>query len=339
MAAKSAINVILGAMTIGKPGHEGIRVTSIDETKNFLRIFRAHGHTELDTARVYGGGSTEEVLGEADWQSFGIDMETKLYPTKGKGMGWLYAEDITHTPADVRKGLMQSLKALNTDKIHTFYLHGPDRTTPYEETLREVNALHREGYFTRFGISNYQSWEVAQICEICKRNDWIQPTVYQGLYNALHRVVEAELIPCLRKYGISLYNFNPLAGGFLTSRYHRDQKDEETEEGSRFDPKKKQGALHRGRYWNDAHFGALDLLRPVAAKHGISESETALRWLAHHSAMSKDKGDGVIIGASSAKHLEENLLALEKGPLPDDVVEALDQGWELARGLPLKYWH
>ncbi|KAK7534341.1 NADP-dependent oxidoreductase domain-containing protein [Phyllosticta citribraziliensis] len=265
-------------------------------------------------------------------------METKLYPTAGKGIGWMYADEISHTPADVRRGLMQSLKALNADKIDTFYLHGPDRSTPYEETLREVNALHREGYFTRFGISNYQSWEVAQICEICRRNGWIMPTLYQGLYNALHRVVEAELIPCLRHYGIALYVFNPLAGGFLTSRYHREQ-DDTAEEGSRFDPKRKQGALHRGRYWNDAHFGALDLLRPVAAKHGIGEAEAALRWLAHHSALSKDKGDAVIVGASSSKHLEENLVALEKGPLPDDVVEALNQGWELARGLPLKYWH
>ena len=72
-------------------------------------------------------------------------------------------------------------------------------------------------------------------------------SVYQGLYNVWHRAVESELIPCLRHYGISLYCFNPLAGGFLTSRYQRDQKDHDS--GERFDPNRWQGQLHRGRYW------------------------------------------------------------------------------------------
>ena len=61
---------------------------------------------------------------------------------------------------------MDSLKALKAEKVDMFYLHGPDRKTPYEDTLREVNKLHSEGLFQRLGISNYMSWEVAQICEI-----------------------------------------------------------------------------------------------------------------------------------------------------------------------------
>jgi aflatoxin B1 aldehyde reductase len=76
-----------------------------------------------------------------------------------------------------------------------------------------VNALHQEGLFTRLGLSNYQAWEVAQICELCKAHDWKQPDVYQGVYNALHRAVEPELFECLRHYGSSLYAYNPLAGG------------------------------------------------------------------------------------------------------------------------------
>jgi aflatoxin B1 aldehyde reductase len=77
----------------------------------------------------------------------------------------------------------------------------------------------------------------------------------------------------------------------------------------------------------------------VVAKHGISESEAALRWLTHHSALKAELGDGIIVGAGSVKHLEDNLNALKKGPLPEDVVEALDAGWEGIRGLPVKYWH
>jgi len=312
------------------------RVHTLEDTKAILDVFQSHGHNEVDTARVYGEGSSEEYLGNLDWKSRGIVMDTKLYPS-ARGFVAILNQTWTHTPEDVRRGLMSSLKALKADKIDTFYLHGPDRKVPFEDTLREVNKLHEEGYFDRFGISNYMSWEVAQICDICNQNGWIKPTVYQGLYHAFHRRVEDELVPCLRHYGLSLYCFNPLAGGFLTSRYHRDQT--EFEKGSRFDPNRGQGKLMMGRYWNDFYFNALDILRPVVEKHGISEADAALRWLAHHSTLKKEMGDAVIVGASSAKHLEENLTALEQGPLPDEVVQALDAGWEQIRGMPLKFWH
>lgn len=124
-----------------------------------------------------------------------------------------------------------------------WYLHGPDRTTPYEETMRGVHELYKEGLFTRFAISNYQAWEVAQICEICERNGWVKPSVYQGVYNALFRTVENELFPCLRHYGIAFYAYNPLCGGYLTDRYHRGE--DGVEEGSRFDPNRWQGMMYR----------------------------------------------------------------------------------------------
>lgn len=193
------------------------------------------------------------------------------------------------------------------------------------------------GYFNRFGISNYAAWEVAQICEICDKNGWIKPVAYQGVYNALHRLVEPELFPCLRHYGISFYEFNPLAGGYLTSRYHRDQQEHEV--GSRFDPNRNQGANYRKRYWKEDYFDALDILRAAAKKHGLSEVECALRWINHHSLLSREKGDAIIIGASSKEQLEENLTNFEKGPLPDDIVEAFDQGWARVKGDCRPYFH
>ncbi len=218
-----------------------------------------------------------------------------------------------------------------------FYLHGPDRKTPFEDTLREVNKLHQEGYFNRLGISNYLSFEVAKMCEICENNGWIKPTAYQGVYHALQRTIEAELFPCLRHYGISLYAFQPLAGGFLTGRYTRDQS--EFEPGSRFDPKIWQGTLTRARYWNDSYFDALDIIKPAADKHGLTIAEVAMRWIEHHSLMKSEFGDAIIIGASSTKHLEENLVDLEKGPLPEDVVEALEKAWLKTKAVAPKYWH
>jgi aflatoxin B1 aldehyde reductase len=322
-------------MTIGKPGVEMTRVHTLEETAALLDIFQAHGHYEVDTARVYGDGSSEEYLAEVGWQKRGLQMHTKLYPTKGKFT--FLKEAWSHTPEDLRGGLMASKAALKADKLDIWYLHAPDRSVPFEDTLREVNKLYEEGHFKRFGISNYMSWEVAQICEICDRNGWIKPTVYQGLYNALHRGVEQELFPCLRHYGISLFAFNPLAGGLLTDRYTRETQDIET--GSRFDPNRGQGKMMRTRYWHDQYFDALDILRPVAKKHGLTEAECAIRWLMHHSAMKREYGDAVIVGASSAKHLEQNLVDCEKGPLPEDVVKALDEGWQKVKGVATKYFH
>jgi len=333
---KSNVNIVFGAMTIGKPGVEQARVHSLDDTSAILDVFQKYGHNEIDTARYYGQGSSEEYLGELHWQKRGLVMDTKYYPTVGRGMP---GEEWSHKPEHLRENLMRSLKALKADKVDMWYLHGPDRTTPYEDTLREVDKLHKEGYFTRFAISNYMAWEVAQICETCDRNGWIKPSVYQGIYNALHRSVEPELFPCLRHYGMGFYNYNPLAGGYLTSRYHREDKDQEVEKGSRFDPKSWQGKSYRKRYWNEEFFDALDILRPVAKKHGLTEAECALRWMTHHSLLKKEHGDAVIIGASSTKHLEENLTDLEKGPLPDDVVQALDAGWEKTKVLSGRYWH
>lgn len=161
--------------------------------------------------------------------------------------------------------------------------------------------------------------------------------MFQGVYNALQRSIEAELLPCLRHYGISLYAFQPLAGGFLTGRYQREQTD--FEPGSRFDPKIIQGGVRRGRYWNDSYFDAIDNVRSVAEKHRLSVAEVALRWLEHHSLMENDLGDAIIVGASSTKHLEQNLVDLEKGPLPEDVVQALETAWLGVKAVAPKYWH
>ncbi|KAL4892385.1 NADP-dependent oxidoreductase domain-containing protein [Aspergillus ambiguus] len=336
---QSALKAIFGSMTFGDEGLEGIRTTRLADAEAILDVFQAHGHDEIDSARIYGLGSCEPLLARAKWQERGLVMQTKLYPTYGRAMGAADTMYYTHKPDDLRRGLMDSLEALGTDRIDLWYLHGPDRKIVFEDTLREINQLHQEGHFTRWGVSNYMSWEVAQMCEICERNGWIKPSVYQGIYNALHRGIESELLPCLRNYGISLYIYQPLAGGFLTSRYQRDTKDHDIEGGSRFDSTRWQGSLMRGKYWNEYYFGALDIIRPVAQKYGLTETECAFRWLCHHSGLSKEKGDAVIVGASSGEQLDSNLTDMEKGPLPDDVVEALDGAWSHVRGVAPNYFH
>ncbi|KAI1378724.1 aldo/keto reductase [Hypoxylon crocopeplum] len=324
-AAKSAtaLKVVFGAMTLGKEGAEAARVHDLKDCAAMLDILQKYGYNEVDTARVYG--ASEEILGQLNWQGRGIVLDTKLNPLR------FGPKPYSHKRDDLKRGITDSLQALKADKVDLWYLHTPDHNTPYEETLEAVNELYKAGLFKRFGVSNYAAWEVAQICELCERNGWKKPDVYQGCYHALQRSVEPELFPCLRHYGIAFYAFSPLAGGMLTDKYQRDTT--EHEQGSRFDPSRMQGKSFRRRYWNDAYFEALDVIRPVARKLGLTTAEAAVRWLVHHSSLKGECGDAVIIGASSAAQLEENLANVKKDPLPDELVKAFDEAWSTVKGV------
>ncbi|CAK5275984.1 unnamed protein product [Mycena citricolor] len=329
---KTAVNIVLGAMTFGAPGTLGARLSDIKDIEAIIDEFLSHGHREIDAARVYGNGTNEQYLGQIDWKNKGVLMETKLYPVSPETD---FAGN--HSPASIRKFCQMSLDALKTDTIEMWYLHGPDRKTPFEDTLRAVNELYKEGKFKRLGISNYMSWEVAELCGICERNGWIKPTVYQGLYNAILRTVEPELFPCLRKFGIAFYGFNPVGGGFFTGRYS--SITDEADSTSRFSGEGRVSTLYRKRYWQQAYFDGLNKISAAADKHGLTMIEVALRWTMHHSLMKREFGDAVLIGASSMAHIKQNLADFEKGALPEDVVEALDEAWAGVKGIANPYYH
>lgn len=118
--SRSAVPIVFGAMTIGN-GAEQSRVSDIREAAKIIDIFQSHGHKEIDTSRFYGSGTSEEYLAKIGWQERGLVMDTKLYPTVGRG---LPGEQITHRPEDLRKHLQLSLNALNTKKVDMWYLHG-----------------------------------------------------------------------------------------------------------------------------------------------------------------------------------------------------------------------
>lgn len=102
------------------------------------------------------------------------------------------------------------------------------------------------------------------------------------------------------------------------------------------------GKLCRQRYFKDATFDALKLIEPVVAKHDLTLIEVAFRWLVHHSQLrlaNKGGNDGIIIGVSSQEQLEANLEHLEKGPLPDEVCQALDEAWKVIGGTAPNYYH
>ena len=126
-----------------------MRIPSPTDQQATLDVFFKHEGKELDTAYVYGGQTTEITLSKLNLNGSSID--TKVYPTNGG----------EHSPSKLRGIFETSLKRLMVDKVRTLYLHAPDRSVPFQETLGEADKLFKEGKFEQLGLSNFAAWEVS----------------------------------------------------------------------------------------------------------------------------------------------------------------------------------
>ncbi len=306
---------ILGTMTFASQ-------VDHDTSAGMISAFRQAGFDELDSAFVYNNGKTEELLGDLNTRDVlhGCKLATKVNPLTG-GLG---AESVD-------KQFTTSLQRMGVDSVDLLYLHQPDLDVPIRETLQALHRHFEAGRFKRFGLSNYAAWQVAEISDICQQEGWMLPVVYQGMYNAMTRDVERELFKCLQNYNIAFYVYNPLAGGMLSGK-HLDV--EKPPQAGRFDG----NTQYLERYWKPDYFQAINRYSTVCKEHDISPASAALQWLVHHSDLQASKGDGIILGASSMQHFEQNLSAIQQPALPARVIDALDHGWELARPDCIKYF-
>lgn len=223
----------------------------------------------------------------------------------------------------IRGSLNRSLSALGKHKIRTLYLHAPDPTVPIKTTLLAINDLYNEGHFEQFGLSNYTSWQVAEIVGIATHHGWVKPTVYEGGYNAIERTAENELLPCLRYFGIRFHAYSPLAGGLLAGAIFNEQ-DMAARKGGRWDPEVCRFApALRSQY--APMLPAVKELKEALDKHGLALPEASYRWLQCHSALQQD--DAVILAATSVKQMEMNISHCEGGPLSEDIVELFERAW------------
>jgi aflatoxin B1 aldehyde reductase len=147
------------------------------------------GVCKIDTAHTYG--ASEEILGQTGG-STRFEIDTKA--PGGNIPGSL-------TKQGVQGFAHRSKHHLGVEQVDVYYLHSPD-VVPIEETLAGVNELYKEGWFRRFGLSNFFAEDVQKICEICQREGYPLPSVYQGDYSAIARKQEEVLLPTLRKLGI-----------------------------------------------------------------------------------------------------------------------------------------
>jgi aflatoxin B1 aldehyde reductase len=291
-----------------------------EKAQDFLTTFHNHGFIHLDTARGYSPhafGSSEPLMAHTDMASWAV--------VDSKAKSWAPG---THKAEVIAESIDNTLKALEVSKVHTYYLHAPDRTTPFEETAGAMNQAYEAGKFENFGLSNFRADEAEEIYQICQKHGWKTPSVYQGQYNAIARRPEEDLLPTLRKYNISYYAYSPAAGGMFSGKITRDSINQA---GSRWDKDTRLGKLSASLYHKDALLDAGKKVHDAAEKVGITGHAVALRWMLHHSALKGELGDAMIIGASSIEQLEANLEICKAGPLPEELVKVVEEVWGPAR--------
>jgi len=108
---------------------------------------------------------------------------------------------------------------LGTDHIDIYYLHKEDHTTPLEETVRAIADLQRDGKIRYFGLSNYRSWRVAEVCRISDSLNIDRPIISQPYYNLVNRMPETEQLPACNHFGLGVFPYSPIARGVLTGKY------------------------------------------------------------------------------------------------------------------------
>jgi aflatoxin B1 aldehyde reductase len=172
-----------------------------------------------------------------------LEIVTKAHPSQKDGL----------TPAGLRAQVEASLSALQIQKIDLLYLHQPDKTSALSDTLATVNDLMTEGAIGSFGLSNYSAIEVDRCVDLCKAAGYALPAVYQGLYNAINRRVEDELLPTLRKHGMAFVAYNPLAAGLLTGKH--------VQEGEVMKGRFKDNPNYLNRFYKPDLFEGLSLVR------------------------------------------------------------------------------
>src|ERR1700761_4841787 len=201
----------LGAMMFGG-------ATDEPSAARIVARAREQGVNFIDTADGYNGGRSEEIVGRAvrEHRSWWVLATKCANPTgegpNARGVSRRHVFDAVHA----------SLLRLGVEEIDILYLHKEDHATPLAETVRALADLIRAGKIRYFGVSNYRSWRVAEICRLCDEAGIDRPVASQPLYNLLNREVETEHLPACGYFGLGVVPYSPLARGVLTGKYQPD---------------------------------------------------------------------------------------------------------------------
>jgi aryl-alcohol dehydrogenase-like predicted oxidoreductase len=280
----------LGTMTFGGKGWAKM-IGSLDQQAVDAIVKRSidTGINFIDTANVYSEGLSEELTGQAI-KNLGLNRDDLVIATKVRGQMGKGPNDSGLTRKHILAQVEASLKRLGTDYIDLYQIHSFDPLTPWQETLWTLDDLVKAGKVRYIGASNLAAWQLMKALDFYTRVAGF--VSLQAYYTIAGRDLEREIIPLLKDQQLGLLVWSPLAGGFLSGKYKREDMGKEGRRtGFDFPPVDK-----------DRAFNILDVLKPMAEAKGASVAQLALAWLLHQPAVTS-----VIIGANKMEQLEDNL--------------------------------
>ncbi len=312
----------LGAMTFGESQTFMKGVTSSDDEARRVFDWAVDAGVNLvDTANVYSEGKSEELTGQ--WikgKRARVLLATKCRFAVGFGA---VSKPGPHEWGLSRKAILAaceaSLKRLDTDFIDLYQVHMQDTSVAIDETLRALDDLVTQGKVRYFGCSNYTGYRLVESLWTAEKLRTHRFESVQLQWSLAVRAAEREVIPACRTFGLGTLVWSPLARGFLSGKYKRNQA---APPGTRLESWQDSYKA----YDNDRMWGLIDVLAKVAARRETTHAAAALAWL-----LAKPETTSVIVGARSESQLEDNLRAAKVRLTPEDVAEldaASTPSWE-----------
>ncbi len=291
----------LGTMTFGPGGWNADDQAS----RAIFDAYRAAGGNFIDTADIYSGGASEELLGRfiKDTNSRDEIVLATKFAFNGSASPLAATQSGSGNPnaggagaKNIHRALHASLKRLGTDYIDLYWMHIWDGVTPVEEIVETLGNLVRAGKIRYYGLSDMPAWLAVKAATIAAERHIPGPIAMQVEYSLVARDVESEHVPAALNVGMGVMSWSPLAGGFLTGKYNR----QDTSNTGRLS-----GANPFGNSkFVDRNWKILDVVKVMAAETGFSAAQVALAW-----AMARPGITSTIIGASKVPQLEGNIAA------------------------------
>ena len=291
----------LGMMTYGTPDW---RKWVLDEAQGRPFVQRALelGINFFDTADVYSGGLSEEILGRAvrDFtRREQVVIATKVFFPMGEGPNQRGLSRL-----HILSAVEDSLRRLGTDYIDLYQIHRYDEETPIEETLEALHRLIQSGKVRYIGASSMYAWQFARCLYLADLHGWTRFISMQNHYNLVYREEEREMIPLCRAEGVGVIPWSPLARGFLAG--NRRMPDRRIQSGHGDTLRAQTDDFAQSMYFQRSDFPVVRRAAALAKRRGLSTAQVALAWLLHKPGVAAP-----IIGASQMQHLEEAVAAVD----------------------------
>lgn len=305
--------ILLPLVSLGLWQNFGLEKPLEEQKKIIFRAFDS-GITHFDLANNYGHparGLAEENFGKILHQDMAQYREQMLISTKAGYDFWPGPYGDWGSRKYLMSSLDASLKRMQLDYVDIFYHHRPDPQTPLEETMGALTDIVKQGKALYVGISNYQAEEAAKAIDMLRANG-TPCLIHQPRYNMFERWVEDGLLQMLSEKGCGCIAYSPLAQGSLTDKYLKG-----IPEGSRAARK---GTTVGSRYLSEMRLEKIRGLNQIAADRGQTLAQMALAWVLH-----RPEVTSVLIGASSAAQLDDNVASLKRLDFTAEELAAIEE--------------